>query len=80
VLRNALTRLRHLDHGLGIILAFIGLKLVRHWAHTVWSWIPDVPTQLSLVVILAVLATVTITSVLANRREEKAAEPERVGV
>ena len=68
VLRNALTKLRHLDHGLGIILAFIGVKLVLHWAHTVWSWIPDVPTQLSLVVILAVLATVTITSVLANRR------------
>ncbi len=68
VLRNALTRLRHLDHGLGIILAFIGVKLVLHWAHTVWSWIPDVPTPLSLVVILAVLVTVTITSVLANRR------------
>ena len=68
VLRNALTRLRHLDHGLGIILAFIGVKLVLHWAHTVWSWIPDVPTPLSLVVILAVLITVTITSVLANRR------------
>jgi TerC family integral membrane protein len=68
VLRNALTRLRHLDYGLGIILAFIGVKLVLHWAHTVWSWIPDVPTQLSLVVILAVLTTVTITSVLANRR------------
>jgi tellurite resistance protein TerC len=80
VLRNALTRLRHLDHGLGIILAFIGVKLVLHWAHTVWSWIPEVPTQLSLIVILAVLGTVTLTSVLANRRAEKAAEPDRVGV
>jgi tellurite resistance protein TerC len=68
VLRNALTRLRHLDHGLGIILAFIGVKLVLHWAHTVWSWIPDVPTPLSLVVILGVLVTVTITSLRANRR------------
>ena len=39
-----------------------------HWAHTVWSWIPDVPTPLSLVVILAVLVTVTITSVLPTGR------------
>jgi TerC family integral membrane protein len=80
VLRNALTRLRHLDHGLGVILAFIGVKLVLHWAHTVWPWIPEVPTPLSLVVILAVLVTVTLTSVLANRRAERAAEPDRVGV
>jgi TerC family integral membrane protein len=80
VLRNALTRLRHLDHGLGIILAFIGVKLVLHWAHTVWSWVPDVPTPLSLAVILTVLATVTITSLLTNRRSEKPAESDRVGV
>ncbi len=69
VLRNALSRLRHLNHGLGIILAFIGVKLVLHWAHTVWSWVPDVPTPLSLVFILTVLLTVTATSLRANRRE-----------
>ena len=69
VLRNALSRLRHLNYGLGIILAFIGVKLVLHWAHTVWSWVPDVPTELSLVFILAVLGTVTATSLLANRRD-----------
>jgi TerC family integral membrane protein len=74
VLRNALSRLRHLNHGLAVILAFIGVKLVLHWAHTVWSWVPDVPTPLSLVVILLVLTTVTVTSVLANRSER-----ERVG-
>jgi len=76
VLRNALSKLRHLNHGLAIILGFIGVKLVLHWAHTVWSWVPDVPTPLSLVVILGVLLTVTATSVLANRREAAAA-PQR---
>ncbi|AGZ43056.1 TerC/Alx family metal homeostasis membrane protein [Actinoplanes friuliensis] len=79
VLHNALSKLRHLNHGLGIILAFIGVKLVLHWAHTVWSQVPDVPTPLSLVVILGVLVTVTLTSLRANRRDE-AEEREKVEV
>ncbi len=63
------------------ILAFIGVKLVLHWAHTVWSWVPDVPTPLSLGFILAVLLTVTLTSLRANRRDEVAApEREKAGV
>ncbi|WP_092553113.1 TerC/Alx family metal homeostasis membrane protein [Actinoplanes derwentensis] len=70
VLRNALGKLRHLDYGLGIILAFIGVKLVLHWAHDVWTWLPMVPTPLSLVVIIVVLTTVTLTSLAANRRDE----------
>ena len=72
VLRNALTKLRHLNHGLGIILAFIGVKLVLHWAHTVWAWVPEVPTPLSLAFILLTLVTVTLTSLRANRRDEAA--------
>lgn len=71
VLHNALSQLRHLNHGLGIILAFIGVKLVLHWAHTVWPQVPDVPTPLSLVVILGVLITVTLTSLRANRRDRE---------
>jgi len=57
------------------------VKLVLHWAHTVWAWVPDVPTPLALVFILLVLLTVRVTSVLANRRE--AARPgdrEKAGV
>ncbi|WP_033345686.1 TerC/Alx family metal homeostasis membrane protein [Catenuloplanes japonicus] len=72
VLQNALSKLRHLNHGLAIILAFIGVKLVLHWAHTVWSWVPDVPTPLSLGVIILTLVTVTLTSLAANRRDEAA--------
>jgi TerC family integral membrane protein len=74
VLHSALSRLRHLNHGLGIILAFIGVKLVLHWAHSVWPQTPEVPTPLSLAVILGVLVTVTVTSVRANRREEPPGE------
>jgi tellurite resistance protein TerC len=69
VLRNALSRLRHLNHGLGIILGFIGVKLVLHWAHTVWPAVPDIPTPLSLAVILVTLGTVTATSLLAGRKD-----------
>ncbi|GLY02579.1 MULTISPECIES: TerC/Alx family metal homeostasis membrane protein [Actinoplanes] len=72
VLRSLLDRLRHLNYGLAVILAFIGVKLVLHWAHSVWTWLPDIPTMASLVVILGVLAVVTTTSLLANRRDELA--------
>jgi len=72
VLRNVLDRLRHLNYGLAVILGFIGAKLVLHWAHGVWAQVPDVPTALSLGVILATLATVTATSLVADRRENAA--------
>ncbi|MEO7268463.1 MAG: TerC/Alx family metal homeostasis membrane protein [Knoellia sp.] len=71
VLQGALASLAHLGHGLAAILAFIGVKLVLHWAHDVWTWVPEVPTLLSLGVILAILATVTTTSILARRRGER---------
>ncbi|WP_232344782.1 TerC/Alx family metal homeostasis membrane protein [Actinoplanes awajinensis] len=70
VLRNVLDKLRHLNYGLALILAFIGGKLVLHWAHKVWpDAVPDVPTVLSLAVIAGVLATVTVTSLIANKRD-----------
>lgn len=58
----------HLGYGLAAILAFIGVKLVLHWAHGIWPAVPTVATEASLVVIVAILATVVLTSVLANRR------------
>ncbi len=69
VIEGALATLKHLGFGLAIILAFIGVKLVLHWAHGVWAWVPQIPTVLSLGVILAVLATVTVTSLVARRHE-----------
>ncbi|GHJ44139.1 tellurium resistance protein TerC [Catellatospora sp. TT07R-123] len=71
VLHNALGKLRYLNHGLALILAFIGVKLVLHWAHGVWPALPEVPTLLSLAVIIAVLVIVTMVSLLANRRDAR---------
>jgi tellurite resistance protein TerC len=68
VLRGVPARLRHLDHGLAVILAFIGAKLILHWAHGVRPGVPEVPTPLSLGVIVGVLAVVTGTGLLAGRR------------
>ncbi|AGM07393.1 TerC/Alx family metal homeostasis membrane protein [Amycolatopsis keratiniphila] len=69
VLHSALAKLVHLNHGLAIILAFIGVKLVLHWAHGIWPSVPQVPTPASLGVIVAVLVTVSFTSLYARRRE-----------
>ncbi|MCP2163412.1 TerC/Alx family metal homeostasis membrane protein [Goodfellowiella coeruleoviolacea] len=69
VLHSALAKLVHLNHGLAIILAFIGVKLVLHWAHGVWPAVPEIPTPLSLVVIALVLATVTVTSLRRRSRD-----------
>jgi TerC family integral membrane protein len=71
VLLGVLEKLRHLNHGLGVILGFIGLKLLLHWAHGTWPTIPEIPTLVSLGVIVVVLTTVTITSVHANRRDAR---------
>ncbi|MFD7658732.1 TerC/Alx family metal homeostasis membrane protein [Actinosynnema sp. NPDC059797] len=72
VLHNALAKLVHLNHGLAVILAFIAVKLVLHWAHGIWPGVPDIPTPLSLVVIVGTLATVTATSLRSRRRARRA--------
>lgn len=68
VLHTALAQLIHLNHGLALILAFIGVKLVLHWAHGIWPAVPQIPTPLSLGVIVLILTTVTLTSLRAGRR------------
>ncbi|ASR35651.1 tellurium resistance protein TerC [Prauserella marina] len=68
VLRSVLAKLVHLNHGLAVILGFIGLKLVLHWAHGIWPAVPEIPTALSLGVIIGVLGVVTLTSMRARRR------------
>ena len=68
VLHSALSRLVHLAYGLALILAFIGVKLVLHWAHATWAGVPQISTAASLLVIVAVLATVTATSLWATRK------------
>ncbi len=68
VLQGALDKLVHLGYGLAAILAFIGVKLVLHWAHLVWPAVPEIPTLASLVVIVGILLVTTLTSLAAVRR------------
>ncbi len=74
VLEGALGALVHLGYGLAVILAFIGVKLVLHWAHGIWAWVPTVPTLASLAVIVAILATVIFTSLVATRKQRAEVE------
>jgi len=72
VLEGALGALVHLGYGLAAILAFIGAKLVMHWAHGVWSWVPEIDTLVSLGVIVGILAIVITTSLISNKRKAAA--------
>src|SRR3954451_4527398 len=73
-----LDRLVCLAYGLAVILGFIGAKLVIHALHTNEvpfinggehvTLIPEVPTWLSLTVILAALVVTTVASLLKGRR------------
>ena len=67
VLEGALSKLVHLGYGLAAILAFIGAKLVLHWAHLRWESVPEIPTLASLGVIVGVLAVTTVSSLVASR-------------
>ena len=57
-----LDRLIYLSAGLSVVLAFIGVKLVLHYLHDVDGSIPEIPTGLSLAVIVLVLAATTAAS------------------
>lgn len=77
LVRGLLDRLVYLSAGLALILAFIGVKLMLHWAHVdISTAVPEIPTVWSLGVIGVVLATVTIASLLKTRR----ASEEHTGV
>jgi tellurite resistance protein TerC len=72
-----LERLVYLAQGMGVILAFIGVKLVLHALHVnelpfinggePLTAIPEIPTWLSLVVIGAIIAIATVASLLRTR-------------
>lgn len=72
VLEGALASLTYLGFGLATILGFIGVKLVLHWAHTVWPAVPEVPTLASLGVIIGILAVTIIASLTIGRRRASA--------
>jgi tellurite resistance protein TerC len=70
LLAGALSRLVYLGYGLAAILGLIGVKLVLHWAHTVWPSVPTIPTLLSLALIVGILAVVTVLSLMSTRDRE----------
>jgi tellurite resistance protein TerC len=86
-----LDRLVYLSYGLAVILGFIGVKLVIHALHTNElgfinggehvTVVPEIPTWLSLSVILVTLVVTTIASLARNRRDraEHVAVPPAAG-
>ena len=67
-----LDRLVYLSTGLALILAFIGVKLVLHWAHGLSHHVPEIGTATSLIVIAVVLAVTTVASLAKSRRDPAA--------
>ena len=73
LVKGLLDRLVYLSTGLSIILAFIGVKLILHWAHVdINPQIPEINTYLSLVVIIGILAIVTVASLIKTRKDPTA--------
>jgi len=66
VLEGALSKLVYLGYGLSVILGFIGIKLVLHWAHGVWPSVPEIGSLFSLAFIVVVLTVTTIVSLRAK--------------
>jgi tellurite resistance protein TerC len=76
-----LDRLVYLSYGLAVILGFIGFKLVVHALHTNElpfvnggehvTLVPEIPTWLSLLVILGTLAVTTVASLRRSRRDQR---------
>ncbi|HEY0214849.1 MAG TPA: TerC/Alx family metal homeostasis membrane protein [Cellulomonas sp.] len=83
LLGGLLTRLRYLNVGLGVLLGFIGLKLVLQAMHEnslgfvnggeSIAWAPELPSWVSLAVIVLTLGVTALTSIAASRRDERRA-------
>ncbi len=67
-----LDRLVYLSAGLALILAFIGVKLVLQWVHSLDPRVPEVGIAVSLTVIAVVLAVTTVASLIRSRRDPAA--------
>jgi tellurite resistance protein TerC len=70
LVKGLLDRLVYLSTGLSIILAFIGFKLVLHWAHVdISTSVPEISTPVSLLVILGVLIVTVVASLIKVRQD-----------
>jgi tellurite resistance protein TerC len=78
VVRGLLDRLEHLSKGLSLVLAFIGVKLVLEALHgnklpflnggESIRWAPEIPTAVSLGVVVVIIAVTAVTSMISERR------------
>lgn len=72
LIRDLITKLRHLNKGIALILVFIAIKLLLEACHSVLGWnVPLVPVWLSLVVIVGILAGTTLLSLRPSRELER---------
>ncbi|WP_328470251.1 TerC family protein [Actinoplanes sp. NBC_00393] len=70
LVKGLLDRLVYLSTGLSIILAFIGVKLVLHWAHKdISESVPEVSTPVSLGVIIGILVITTVASLIKSGKD-----------
>lgn len=73
LVKGLLDRLVYLSTGLALILAFIGVKLILHWAHVdIDPAVPEISTPVSLTVILVVLVVVTVASLVRTKGDPTA--------
>jgi tellurite resistance protein TerC len=73
LVKGLLDRLVYLSTGLSVILAFIGAKLVLHWAHVdISTSVPEISTTVSLIVIIGVLIVTTVASLIKARKDPTA--------
>ncbi|MEO3813117.1 TerC family protein [Sphaerisporangium sp. B11E5] len=81
LIEGLLERLVYLSIGLSVILAFIGVKLVLAFLHQdVSKSVPEIPTPVSLGVILLVLAGTVVASLIRVRKHpEERAHAGRIG-
>ena len=72
LVKGLLDRLVYLSTGLALILAFIGVKLVLHWGHGIDGRVPEISTNISLIVIAVILTVTTVASLIKVRRDPTA--------
>lgn len=74
VIRNAIGSLYYLKYGLGIILAFIGIKMIMHATDELWGFGFEVGVFESLVFIIVVLAVTVAVSIHHSKKTAAKAE------
>jgi tellurite resistance protein TerC len=78
LLAGVIDLFRYLSYGLSAVLAFVGIKMIAEYVHHEYFFHEDgpshlVPPWLSLVVIVMLLGISIVASIMAKRREDRAA-------